>query len=325
METLLAQAFTDYEIVVSDNCSDDGAWEFLQKFKDNPKVRLSQAPRRGMYAKWNECLQRARGRYLYMATSDDTCAPTTLEELVAPLQQRPELKIAVCGLHVINEKSEPVVFLEKTPYWQFLGEWMHTPSIRNGRSEFLLHAVFGTLWFSMTSVLFHREVLERAGYFRTDHGSHADQEWALREALASDVAFVPERLATWRFWQGQATPHRFETPAARILMEGLDTVLHDEKAGLPAEWKKVPDWDRRVMTAKRADYLASFWLWRRAAVQDPLRFLKGAWSALWREPGLLCSQALRAFAWSEGFGVDRLKLARTLLETFHSPWPPKSS
>lgn len=323
METLLAQTLDDYEIVISDNYSSDGAWEFFGKFKDNPKVRLSQAPRRGMYANWNECLRRARGRYLYMATSDDTCAPPTLERLVALLERRPELKIAVCGLQVIDEEGRSVPKIEELPYRQFYGEWVNIPSIRPGRTEFLMHACFGTVWYSMTSVLFHRDVLERTGLFRTDLASHADEEWALRAALASDIAFIPDRLATWRFHNAQGTPHRMTTRSARHVMNALRTVVHDGTSGIPAAWKEVPHWDDLLMAARRADYLASYRLWRRAAVDYPRFFIEGTWDALRREPRLLLRQATRLFKWSPDFAVDRQALARKFIETFHAPWPPR--
>ncbi|MBI5822211.1 MAG: glycosyltransferase family 2 protein [Verrucomicrobia bacterium] len=322
METLLAQTFKEFEIVISDNYSNDGAWEFFQKFKGDPRVQLAQAPRQGMYANWNECLRRARGKYCYMATSDDTCSPTLLEKMLAALERLPDVRIGVCGLQVIDEKGRAIPYLERLPHWQFLGEWMHTPSIRNSETEFLLHAWFGTIWFSMTSVLFERSVLERAGYFRTDLCSHADQEWAMRAALCSDVSFMPDRLATWRYWEGQGTPHVLDVKTTRIWLEAINSVLDDEKAGIPETWRRVKDWDRHLLASKRAYYLSSFRLWSKAALKTPGLFLKGLVDAWRYEPALLWSQARRGFKWSDSFDVDRVRGAGELIKLFNAPWPP---
>src|SRR4051812_10356534 len=96
METLLAQTFTDWEMIVCDSYSNDGSWELLQKFKSDRRVQLHQVPREGLYAGWNECLRRARGQFINIATSDDTADAHLLERLVAPLQKRPDLSFAVC-------------------------------------------------------------------------------------------------------------------------------------------------------------------------------------------------------------------------------------
>src|SRR5690348_5094098 len=88
MEALLAQTFTDWEMIVCDSYSDDGSWEFLEKFKTDPRIRLYQVPRAGLYAGWNECLQRSRGTYINIATSADTAVPTLFEKLVEPLERR---------------------------------------------------------------------------------------------------------------------------------------------------------------------------------------------------------------------------------------------
>ena len=42
MRSILAQTFTDFELVVSDHSSTDGTWEALQQFTEDPRVRLSR-------------------------------------------------------------------------------------------------------------------------------------------------------------------------------------------------------------------------------------------------------------------------------------------
>ena len=54
MASIMAQTFEDWELVIVDNYSDDGAWEFFQQWQTkDPRIRLTQAPRDGMYANWN--------------------------------------------------------------------------------------------------------------------------------------------------------------------------------------------------------------------------------------------------------------------------------
>lgn len=86
MDSILAQTLEEWELIVCDSFSDDGTWEYLQQFKDDPRVRLYQVPKEGLYAGWNECLKRCRGEYVYIATADDTMAPACLEKMVGALE-----------------------------------------------------------------------------------------------------------------------------------------------------------------------------------------------------------------------------------------------
>src|SRR5207244_12706918 len=82
-ETVFNQTFQDWELVVCDSYSDDGSWEYIQELAARePRMRISQTPRKGVYAGFNDCIQLARGAYVYVATSDDTMSPDFLEEMV---------------------------------------------------------------------------------------------------------------------------------------------------------------------------------------------------------------------------------------------------
>ena len=74
--SILNQTLTDWELIVIDGYSDDGAWGLIQECaKSESRMIVTQSPRKGIYAGINECLSRASGEYVYIATSDDTMAP----------------------------------------------------------------------------------------------------------------------------------------------------------------------------------------------------------------------------------------------------------
>ena len=322
METILAQTVTDWELIICDSYSDDGSWEFFQKYKGDPRIRLYQVPREGIYAGWNECLRRATGEYIYIATSDDTMRPDCLARLIATLERCPEIAIARCRPEIIDHNSKPVAGYTR-PWDAFLGELRERPSIWNGKTEFLLHAAFATtIWISITTILFRRELLERTGPFRTDLGSGADEEWMLRACLASDIAFVPEKLATWRVHATQATGKANPLRIAQIILEALAHVLDDPKAGIPAAWQTVNGWRGHILKARHWEYLDAFNLYRSEAKRSPSQFLRNAWAALRAEPRWLFMQSLRGFSRPRECQVDHRGIARELIRLFNSPWPP---
>ncbi len=320
METLLAQTFGDWEMIVCDSYSDDGSWEFFQKFKSDSRIRLYQVPRAGLYAGWNECLRRAQGQFINIATSDDTADPRMIEKLVLPLQRRSDIALSVCDFAEIDEKSNgrPYTMPE---YRDFFGQWLNRPSVRNGQTEFLLHATFGTVWVTMAAVMFRRSILDKVGYFREDLGSFADMTWSMKAALVSDIAFVPGALATFRFSASQASPKGWTWKQHELSCRCLESVLDDPNSAIPAEWKAIDRWKEKLMRTQRADYFKSFDLYRWIIRANPKRFVRGMANALKVEPGYFLQQAIRGFPVPEQ--KTAIERANKLIAEFHAKWPPQ--
>ncbi len=323
METILAQTVPDWELIICDSYSDDGSWDFFQKFKGDPRMHMVQVPRAGLYAGWNECLRRATGEFVYIATADDTMTADCLEKLISPLARHPNIGMALCDYQDIDEQSRPMAS-DPSPYRKFLNEWMHTPSIRNGRTEFLLHCAFGTtVWVTVTALLIRRSMFEKTGYFRTDLGSKADEVWTLRASLATDMAYLPEKLATWRHHSRQATRSWTAREAEQVMCRCMESVLRDPDSGIPEAWRRVAGWDRELSAHYRWKYEHTFKLFRWMARQEPGRFLNDLWLAMRLTPAWFWHQTLRGFPALENEEFDAVRHARRLIDMFGADWPPK--
>lgn len=136
MESILSQTLTDWELIISDNYSEDGAWEYFGKYKDDPRITLSQAPRRGMYANWNNCLRQAKGQYIYIATSDDTMHPALLGQMVNALEMNPDIDLAICRFDWIDTDGG-IIHRPESDINRLYGNWLNTRHRRAGSTEFL--------------------------------------------------------------------------------------------------------------------------------------------------------------------------------------------
>lgn len=71
IDSVLAQTYTDFELILVDDCSDDDSLKLMNGYKD-PRVRIiSQPSNMGAWAARNRGLSEARGRYVAFLDSDD--------------------------------------------------------------------------------------------------------------------------------------------------------------------------------------------------------------------------------------------------------------
>jgi glycosyltransferase involved in cell wall biosynthesis len=210
-ETILAQSFRDWELLVYDSYSSDGAWEFIcDAAAREPRARAWQGPRAGTPGSWSPCVREARGEYVYIATSDDTMAPDCLEKLVAALDAHPECDIAHCALKPIDEDGRPVPAIEDwwlrgSMFADSSGDLFNRPHIRRAPFDGLLHLLGGSIYVSITQLLIRRSLFDRIGYFESTWGSIGDFNWSMRAGLVANTVHVPDTWGGWRVHSRQAT------------------------------------------------------------------------------------------------------------------------
>ena len=80
VRSILNQTFEDFEIVISDNCSDDDTPETAKQFTD-PRVRYVRTPRHFTIAdSWEFARSHAKGKLIFMLSDDDALVGSALEQ-----------------------------------------------------------------------------------------------------------------------------------------------------------------------------------------------------------------------------------------------------
>ena len=97
VDSVLAQTFTDYEILVIDDGSTDETEAVMGRY--GPPVLLLPQRNGGVSVARNRGLEASRGRYVAFLDADDTWLPNKLERQLAELGKHPEAPRLLFGLH----------------------------------------------------------------------------------------------------------------------------------------------------------------------------------------------------------------------------------
>lgn len=110
IQSALDQTFTDFEIVVVDNASNDGTWEICRRFAEaDPRVRIFRNESNiGPVRNWIRCAQEAKGEYSKILFSDDCLEPNCLSEMVPKLNDS-EVAIVYCAARIGKSRNESII------------------------------------------------------------------------------------------------------------------------------------------------------------------------------------------------------------------------
>lgn len=109
IESFLAQTFTDFELILADNCSTDSTWAICEAYAAKDKrIRLhKQAKNIGANGNFNSTVALAKGKYFKWAAHDDLVAPTYLEKCVQALENDPQVVLANSYTALIDKNGNP--------------------------------------------------------------------------------------------------------------------------------------------------------------------------------------------------------------------------
>jgi glycosyltransferase involved in cell wall biosynthesis len=186
--SILAQDFTDFELVVCDNVSDDGTVEILERHARADrriKVGLNQV-NIGSHENMKLVLMRSCGELFRWISADDWLEPTCLSTCVAVLDANPEAIGVTTGFTL--HASDGTVRYEDFP-----GDFPESddPGIRFARMLWFFHA--GDAKYDPVYGMYRREPLLRCRPLRPSERT----DWLLSAelALSGPILHLPERLA----------------------------------------------------------------------------------------------------------------------------------
>lgn len=184
IDSVLAQSFGDFELILCDNASTDGTQAICEAYAArDARIRYYRNPRNmGAAANYNRAFALSRGRYFKWLAHDDRLHPDFLERTVAVMETRPEVVLCGSQVRVIDPGGAPI-----GAYKSILGE-VDVPSPARRFAIYVLQPHTGVDIFA----LIRRSALE--GSLLHSHFHGADRALLAQLALRGPMVQLPVTL-----------------------------------------------------------------------------------------------------------------------------------
>ena len=202
IESVLAQDFQDFEILVIDDGSNDRSPEIIQSYARRYAERVKYLEHRnhanlGVSASRNFAIQHASGEYVAFLDSDDLWLPQKLQSQVNVLDRSPEVGLVCGSVTFIDEQSR---YLDSPKMEELFGKLPHGIS----RAFELLFPRSVSLVFS--TILVRKHILFEVGLF--DEGlayQYEDSILVGKIAYHHPICVLPQVLGNYRMHDENAT------------------------------------------------------------------------------------------------------------------------
>jgi len=183
LDSILAQSFPDFELIISDDCSEDRTQEVCREYvqRDSRVKYFRNAANLNMPENLNAAIRSARGDYIANLHDGDVFHPDLIRKWKEALDNYPSTGFVFNSYRGIDHKGRERIFRE--PY----------PALIPGR---VLGRRLLSLWTSCVygMVMARRQVYDKLGLFDSKFGNFSDVDMWLRIARDYDVAYVDEPL-----------------------------------------------------------------------------------------------------------------------------------
>ncbi|MES2592728.1 MAG: glycosyltransferase [Bacteroidota bacterium] len=191
IESILAQTYQDFELIIINDGSTDNSPAIIKEFKDSRIKFINNERNLGIIKTRNNGLIVSRGVYIVCMDSDDVSQPTRIEKQVRYLDSHPEVAVIASKLVLINEKGEEQGYWDDDYNCETVEQIKHTLPIINCIGQ--------------PTVMIRSDVVKQIGYNKS---FVSNEDWGLWLAILSKglvIAKLDEVLLKYRIHSTGAT------------------------------------------------------------------------------------------------------------------------
>jgi len=198
IQSILAQSFSDFEILLIDDGSTDHSVEIMRSYSDTRVQIVCNERNLGIPRTRNKGLELARGEYIAMLDSDDRAYPERLEKQVGFLDSHPDYVQVGSWCQMMDAQGRPLKKIKRQPV-----------SPEDVDVELLFRCSL-----SNRSIMGRTGILREYGY-RNDYPRCQDYDLHVKLAKNYKLGNIPECLVYGRIHPQQITGQTTELGDAK--------------------------------------------------------------------------------------------------------------
>ena len=112
IETIIKQSFNDFELILLDDASSDDSVKILRLYQEVDKrvscVMVNDYNSGSPFKQWQKGIELARGKYIWIAESDDVADEKILEKMISTIEKDSEISVVYCKSVKIDENNQTI-------------------------------------------------------------------------------------------------------------------------------------------------------------------------------------------------------------------------
>jgi glycosyltransferase involved in cell wall biosynthesis len=197
IQSVLAQTFTNFRLIVSDNASDDATPDVVRSFSDSRIDYVRSERNIGPAGNFNRLIALAKTEFFVLLPDDDVLYPDHLGAAVEVLDRFASIGLVHSAFDVIDERSHVTQSINP----------LHSRSpVTIERSDRVLERLMVSSWPAcFSSVVYRTKAIIAAGGFRDELEPFGDIHLWMRMALDWDFGCIAKSLVGFRVHRHSAS------------------------------------------------------------------------------------------------------------------------
>lgn len=197
LKSILNQSFTDYEVLIIDDCSTDKSMAIIQPYLSDAIKVISHSKNSGLSASRNTGIRNSKSKFVTFLDADDTWKPNFLAAINEMIQQFPEEAIFGTNYQEVHQNGKIIFPKNNTSDLKpnkiiFLNDFFK----RNNQQGLFIHS----------GICFDKKVYDSVGFYDETIDFAEDLDFNIRALSNYNLVYKNSRLVNYTiFSENQLT------------------------------------------------------------------------------------------------------------------------